>query len=246
MNRLSELLPAGPPLSEQQQIGRRAFIDSVQERLLAGSVLILVDTRRVGKTSVARAALARIQQAGGVTAEVNLAAHGSDHAGAASALASELAGHFGRQAQRVGDAARSISGRRLAAAAGADAAIAIELTAELLGPSRRLDNVIRAAAPKANTRPCAILLDEAHVIAGWPKDIQDALNAALRDSGALGVVIASSERHAIEQLLQDGQALNMAGYRYSCPRSTPQAGWPRSATASASSAPTSIPTRSGC
>ena len=217
MNRLAELLPAGPPISERQQIGRGAFIGSVETRLLGGNVLIFADARRVGKTSVARASLARIEAAGGVIAEVNLAAHGSDHVGAASALAAELAGHLGRQVQRVGDAARRLRGRRATEAAGRDAALAVELTAELLGPSRQIDSVIRQAAARGDGRACAVLLDEAHVIADWPEDVQEAVNAALRDSGALGVIVASSERRAIERLLDDGQALHMAGYPMALP-----------------------------
>ncbi len=102
MDRLSEFLPAGPPISEAQQIGCGAFIGSVEERLRCGDVPIFADARRVGKTSVARASLARIEGAGGTIAEVNLAAHGKDHLGAASALATELAGGLGRQARRSG------------------------------------------------------------------------------------------------------------------------------------------------
>lgn len=217
MNRLSELLPVGPPISERQQIGRGAFIGSVEARLVGGDVLIFADARRVGKTSVARASLARIEAAGGVIAEVNLAAHGTDHAGAASALAAELAGNWGRQVQRVGNAARRLRGRRATEAAGADAALAVELTAELLGPSRQINGVIGRAAAREDGRACAVLLDEAHVIADWPEDVQQALNAALRDSGALGVIVASSERRAIERLLEDGQALHMAGYPMALP-----------------------------
>lgn len=55
------------------------------------------------------------------------------------------------------------------------------------------------------------------MIADWPEDVQEAVNAALRDSGALGVIVASSERRAIERLLDDGQALHMAGYPMALP-----------------------------
>jgi hypothetical protein len=77
--------------------------------------------------------------------------------------------------------------------------------------------VISRAAKQAGDRDCAIVLDEAHVIAEWPADAQETLNVALRDSGSLGVIVASSERRAMELLLQDGQPLYSAGYSMSLP-----------------------------
>ncbi len=71
------------------------------------------------------------------------------------------------------------------------------MTAELLGASRGIDSVITRAAARRDGRICAILLDEAHVIAEWPEDVQQAFNVALRDSGPVGVIVASSERRAI-------------------------------------------------
>lgn len=217
MDRLSELLPAGPPISEDQQIGRSAFIGSVEERLRSGDVLIFADARRVGKTSVARAALARIEAAGGAVAEVNLATHGKDHLGAASALASALAGNLGRQARWLGNTARRLRRAGADEATGPDGAAVLAMTAELLGPSRRIDSVIAQAAARGGDRACAILLDEVHVIGEWPEDVQQALNVALRDSGPVGVVVTSSERRAVQRLLDDGQALHMAGYPMGLP-----------------------------
>lgn len=217
MDRLSELFPAGPPIDEERQIGRHQFIASIEERMRNGNVVILVDARRMGKTSVARATLARIEGQGGVTAEVNLAAHGSDHLGAASALATELASALGRATRSVGGIARRLRRSGAPDTAGADGSTVIALAADLLGSSRTIDSVIREAALRNDGRDCAILLDEAHVIAAWPEDIQQALNAALRDSGELGLIIASSERRAIELLLDDGRALYSAGYSMRLP-----------------------------
>ncbi|HEY5709383.1 MAG TPA: hypothetical protein VIS51_08300 [Solirubrobacterales bacterium] len=212
MDRLSELFPAGPPIGEDQQIGRHQFIESVEERLRSGDVLIFADERRKGKTSVARASLARIRSAGGAVAEINLASHGKDHLGAAGVLASELAGELGRRARRLGDTARRLRRSGADKATGADGGTVVALAAELLGPDRTIDSVIRKAARRNDGNGCAILLDEAHVIAKWPEDVQQAFNAALRDSGSLGMVIASSERRATELLLDDGQPLYSAGY----------------------------------
>jgi hypothetical protein len=69
---VNDALPAGPPLTEAQQIGRGGARDSFHERLLDGSVLILMEPRRVGKTSFARAVLTRIAAGGGLTGELQL------------------------------------------------------------------------------------------------------------------------------------------------------------------------------
>jgi hypothetical protein len=63
----------------------------------------------------------------------------------------------------------------------------------------------------------ALFLDEAHVIASWPGKEQAALGAALRDIPGLGVVIASSERRALELLSGDGGPLQYVGDRFSLP-----------------------------
>jgi hypothetical protein len=68
----------------------------------------------------------------------------------------------------------------------------------------------------------AILLDdEAHVIAQWPKELQDALCLLLRTNSRLGVIISSSEQHALEALVGAGGALQYAGYRFPLPPITP-------------------------
>jgi hypothetical protein len=54
MDRLSELLPVGPPLNEAQQIGRMSTIKELEDRLCTCQVVKMLEPRRVGKTSVAR------------------------------------------------------------------------------------------------------------------------------------------------------------------------------------------------
>ena len=88
----------------------------------------------------------------------------------------------------------------------------MSLAAEFLGSNQRLDDVIRRAADRGADRPCAIFMDEAHVIVDWSADVRESINVTLRDSGHLGVIIASSERRAVEQLLDDGQPLYSTGY----------------------------------
>jgi len=51
---LEEMFRAGSPLTELQQIGRGPTIVGLAERLLRGEVKKLYESRRVGKTTVAR------------------------------------------------------------------------------------------------------------------------------------------------------------------------------------------------
>ncbi len=87
---VEEYFRAGRPLTEEQQIGRGPVIDGLAERALRGEVKKLYEGRRMGKTTVARAAVRRIRKVGGVDAEVNLSIY-RDPASVASELASQLA-----------------------------------------------------------------------------------------------------------------------------------------------------------
>lgn len=55
------------------------------------------------------------------------------------------------------------------------------------------------------------------MIASWPAAEQEALGAALRDITRLGVVIASSERRALELLSAEGGPLQYVGDRFPVP-----------------------------
>lgn len=213
---LEELLRAGPPLTEQQQIGRRPTIEDLAGRLRRGEVKKLYEARRVGKTTVARAALLRFRAAGGIDAEVNLAIH-RDPGDAASELASQLAaGMTGPEAAR--STLRRLAGQLTPARRdlGDDASTIIELVDGLLGDGRSPARVLLNAGQHARRR-LAVFLDEAHVIGDWPAADQEALGAALRDVASLGVVIASSERRAFELLSGDGGPLQYVGDRFSLP-----------------------------
>jgi hypothetical protein len=69
VNGIAELFAAGPPLDEEQQVGRRPFIDGLDDQMGRGEKTKLLATRRTGKSSAARAvvqsALETLVQAGG-------------------------------------------------------------------------------------------------------------------------------------------------------------------------------------
>jgi hypothetical protein len=74
MNEISSLFPAGPPIAEAEQIGRRPFIDGLEQRMLRAEKVKLLEPRLVGKTSAAKAVVDRFRLAGRLAAEVDLAA----------------------------------------------------------------------------------------------------------------------------------------------------------------------------
>ena len=103
---ISELFPAGPIIDEADQIGRRSSIEDLAERLRAGDVVRVFDRRRWGKSSVARAALARLHDQGVIAVRLPL-----DEYPTAEAAAAVLASHFLSETQRAATGARSLGGR---------------------------------------------------------------------------------------------------------------------------------------
>jgi hypothetical protein len=216
MDRLSELLPVGPPLSEAQQIGRASAIDSLQERLCSCHVVKMLEPRRVGKTSVARAALERISLAGGAVADVNLATRTGPEA-VARDLAVQLAEGLPRARQRLGG---FVSGLRRSEAdemVGGDAGFALRVAEELLSGSASPAVVLERASARVKDGITAVLLDEAHTLASWPEPERAAMGAVLKDNQALGVVVASSEQRALEQLTSTDGPLRYVGARFHLP-----------------------------
>ncbi len=213
---LEQLLCAGPPLTESQQIGRGPIIDDLAERLLRGEVKKLYEARRVGKTTVARAALRRFAARDRIYAELNLAIYPEPRE-VASELASQLAAGLTAPAaarsglQRLLDALPSSTGAG-DGEAGAILAIVDRLLEDSHSPARVLINAGQHARGKL-----AVFVDEAHTIASWPSTEQEAIGAALRDLSNLGVIIASSDRHALQLLSGEAGPLRYVGDRFSLP-----------------------------
>ncbi|MGA2928094.1 MAG: hypothetical protein ABSG43_19280 [Solirubrobacteraceae bacterium] len=70
--RINDFFPAGPPIPEEQQVGGGRAISSLEQRLRAPEVLLLMEVRRTGKTRVAVAALDRIGRERGRVAVATL------------------------------------------------------------------------------------------------------------------------------------------------------------------------------
>lgn len=211
---VARLLPAGPPPNESQQVGRSRARDAAETQVRAGAVLVLAEPRRVGKTGFCRAILDRVVTEGGVAAEVNLALT-PDPALAAEQVAEQLARGLGA----AGVAARRIVERVQASLSRIDSDVdAVGRAAQfLLGPKPSLATVLAQAPALVSDRRAVVFVDEAHVIGGWPPLLQAELCQVLRNNTALGLLIASSERRAFEQLIGDGGALEFGGRRFRLP-----------------------------
>ncbi len=206
----------GWPLREAQQIGRTGAIDSLEGRLRSGHVVKMLEPRRVGKTSVAHAALERIRLTGGAVAEVNLAARTGPE-DAAKDLAAQLARGVVRARRRIGGFVSGLRRADAGEAVGEKGDFALRVAEELLSGNASPAVVIERAAAHVQDGVTAVLLDEAHTLAAWPESIRMAMGAVLKDNHSLGVVVASSERRALEQLTAQGGPLRYVGARFDLP-----------------------------
>ncbi len=202
---ISELFPAGPVIDERHQIGRLASIEGLADRLRGGDVVRVFDRRRWGKSSVAGAALARLASEQLVAVRLAL-----DEYPTPEAAAVMLANHFITPAERTASQARSLSRRvgsalsRAGHAAGSEEASAVGGLLEGLRPDELTLPAVLEAIPgelARRERRAAIVIDEAHVIARWKKDVRAALRAFMaRDDRRAGLALASSDQRAEEKL----------------------------------------------
>lgn len=215
MGDITQLFPVGPPLDERAQIGRRPFIDGLDDRASRGEKLKLFATRRTGKTSVARAVVLRFRAREHPAAIVDLARLQS-HEEVAESLIQQLNPATARV--RSGrDGASRILGRLASGQTGEEAQLASRLAEALAATPRSPAAVLGKLAERGGEQPAFVVLDEAHRLAGWPEAEQDAIRAFIRDDPRVGMLIASSESSALEQLTADGAPLQYAATRLPLP-----------------------------
>jgi hypothetical protein len=221
---LEDLFPTHGAIDEQHQIGRTSTIVGLAERLREHSDALILHPRKIGKTSVARAALERVRSADrAVVAEVDCTdAAVGDGASLAQGILAALRDQEGKVSWMV--AARATAARQRGRLArlkkGADAArelgvqegTALAGVLSLLradGPS--LDDVLEELARLGEQRTVALFLDEVQEIARWPdhRDAQSALARFMRRDGRrVAVVAAGSDQAATEALFAHGKPLH--------------------------------------
>ena len=89
-----DVLPVGPPVALEYQIGRNADIERLRLALgQHGEDIVLVDARRTGKTTVALCALEELSAAGHVVLSIDARANAPATVDLAHRLAQQLAAH---------------------------------------------------------------------------------------------------------------------------------------------------------
>jgi hypothetical protein len=222
-----------PVMPEERQIGRRTAIDALEQRVEAAVHQWLIGPRRIGKTSVAKAMIARLRRRGVVALDVDLSRlslSSSEH----------LAGELARQASaaRAGGAPLGRAARRAAAqgAKGAaqlsralaahgfdDEGSALAAVASLLAAaddgSPGLTAVLEALAlhARATDERVVILLDEIHLLGRLDGAEHELARMAREPSSPVVLVLAGSEESAVEALRATGRPFAAIGQELRIP-----------------------------
>ncbi len=221
------MLPVGPPVQLEWQIGRTRDIEEVRLAVETGEHIVLIDVRRTGKSTVVLGAMEQLAHAGhmvfvldareGTPDSVELArrlrhqlcayqaAKGKLFSGASHAVSTLYEIGAGAATLIEDPATRTAVASALAALVGQQPTGAQELEAAL----REIDAEARRAGSSS-----AVLIDEVQAIAALPDG--DALQALLRDRLAArdsgpSFVFAGSEPTAMDTLFADGGMLHFHG-----------------------------------
>lgn len=241
---LDDLFPVKGAIPESQQIGRDEAIQAVVQRLVAGEDILVIEPRRVGKSStIGYGALPHVRdEYGGVVASVDLRQAGVRDAGsladelvrsamrtgAGTAVQKEQAKRIARLTKRLVTSERSKAAATLAGD-GSTAQTVHALAALVAGGAPgidRLHQVLEALEAEAaeHGRPVVVFIDEAQDITSRWRDVNEAsdvqreLERMMRKPGRLVTyAFAGSERSAMEGLFATGQPLHFQGDRYQLP-----------------------------
>jgi hypothetical protein len=217
------LFPTQGAIDEAQQIGRGDTIEALTGRGLDHSDALLLEPRKVGKTSVVRAALERVRtDQGGVVADVDCTGAGvSSGPTLARVLLRALRDGGGDVSRRLSARETATRGRRVrdrlratsdaAAQFGVGEAKAAGRLLDLLeveAPS--LDEVLAEIARLGTETTTVIFLDEIQAITGWAdrSEVEQALRRFLRHDGRrVALIAAGSDRDAAQALFAEGRPL---------------------------------------
>ena len=216
MNGISEWFPAGPPIREEQQIGRIPFIDSLEERMLGAEKVKLLEGRRSGKSSVGQAVVRRFHAGDRPAAQIDLS-RTANAAGAADLLAEQLAPALalaGQAKRATGWLAALFAKLDQQSVEGRIAGVVAHLLSDRRSPAAVLERSADALAGESGV----VLIDEAHLITTWDAQDQQGLREFLRNDTRVGVIISSSERSALARLTAQDQPLQYVGQRVPLPR----------------------------
>jgi hypothetical protein len=214
-------------MPEDRQIGRASSIGILSARIGDATHQWLIGPRRIGKTSVAKAALARLRATSAVALDVDMSklAITDEH---------ELAGELARQAQAAHAGVSSAGGRikRFAGRRGADAGLlgramsslgfrdegeALSAVSALLAAADDgapgLGAVLDAVAlhARATETRSVVLVDEVQLLGGIDGCERKFARLAREADVPLVFVFAGSEESAVRALRQPGRPLAPIG-----------------------------------
>lgn len=220
-----------PVMPEERQIGRLVCIEKLETRLNLPAHQWLIGERRIGKTSVAKAVLARMRRGGSVAMDLDLSKltistpkafageiarqAQAGRAGEAAAAANRVLGFTRRKAGQAKGLSRTLEQLGYEDVAHALAAASSVLAAADDG-APGLDQVLGAVAlhARATERRAYLLLDEIHLLAeldGAPEGVAKWCRDA---ESPIVFVFAGSEESAAAALREEGQPLASIGEEF--------------------------------
>jgi len=225
-----DVLPVGPPVALDYQIGRTRDIEQLRMALgRHGEDVVLVDVRRTGKTTVALCSLEELSAAGHIVLSVDARDNAPATVDLARRLEQQLVAHEAGALVAARDSGRMLRtlyehGR------GAIALIddpQLRETVDAMLPSihedmsgvEQLARVLDRADAVAAARDvrAIVFVDEIQAISTWADSeaLQALLRQRLRQSGGrVGYLFAGSEPTAVETLFRRGGALDFQGIEH--------------------------------
>ncbi len=229
-------------MPESRQIGRLPAIERLQRLVAAPTHQWLIGPRRIGKTSVAKAVLARLRTEGVIALEVDLTKLGISTPQA-------LAGEIARQAQAAGAGGQSIARRARQAARkkapelkrlsatisdlgfnsegeALDGVASLLASADDGGPG--LNSVLEALAlhARVTAKRVVVLFDEVHRLSklaeakrdtAIPSCQETVARWAREDDCPITFIFAGSEESAVRALRRAGKPLASVGIEFELP-----------------------------
>ncbi len=228
---LEDLFPTESVVPEERQIGRAGDIRRLTRRMAGRKNTLLMDERRVGKTSTALASLDHCaSELGAVTLHVDLV---FSAARTPRAMLDELLRQAaeqdvgraisclrrGRRAKQALTVAEGRAFKRAARLLGVEeiedaAAVVDELVA---GKGATVERVLSAleADAQVSGRPVVVFIDEVHALAAWGEQgeqVQLELAGAVRRTGRkVTFLFAESNQRATEKVFVERKPLQQAG-----------------------------------
>jgi hypothetical protein len=222
-----EVLPVGPPVQLEWQIGRTRDIEEVRLAVANGEHVVLIDVRRTGKSTVALGAIEQLAHAGALVFVLDASENAPDSNELARRLRHQLAAYRSTRGRLFSTASQAV---RVLSEIGSGAVTLIEDAATretivgalaAISPTQRsgaqyLDATLREIAEEARrlSRPATVLIDEIQAITRLPDAL--ALEALLRSrltsrEGVPTFVFAGSEPTAMETLFAEDGMLEFHG-----------------------------------